>query len=94
MINFFTFKTFITPSLLLVTYYIGGLFIIWMSWHIVLWLKKAYLKIEHYTTFQQRFLATVFFVAVFVFMQMGWRMVFEFLIAYFDMHEALLKLAH
>jgi hypothetical protein len=94
MVDFFTFKTFITPALLLVTYFMGALFILWMSWYIVLWLKKAYLKIEYYTSFKQRLLATFFFLLVFFFIEIGWRMLFEFFIAYFDMHQALMQLSH
>jgi len=94
MKDFLTFQTFITPSLLIFIYYIGALLIPVFSWYFVHWIRTVYKKeLEHNTTFEQRFIVyTVFFIS-FICLEIFWRVIFEFFIAYFDMHDALMKLA-
>ena len=82
-------------------YYIGALLIPVLSWYFAVWIKKIYftdvskkIKEEIYTrtTSKQRlFVYSVFF--LFLCMELFWRVMFEFFIAYFDMHDALMKLA-
>jgi hypothetical protein len=94
MKDFLTFQTFITPALLMVMYYIGAVLIPVFSWYFVHWIKTVYKKeLEHHTTFKQRSIVyTAFFISFFS-MEILWRMMFEFFIAYFDMHDALMKLS-
>lgn len=94
MKDFLTFQTFITPALLMVMYYIGAVLIPVFSWYFVHWIKTVYKKeLENNTTFKQRFIVyTAFFISFFS-MEILWRMMFEFFIAYFDMHDALMKLS-
>ncbi len=98
MQDFLTFQTFITPTLLLIIYYIGALVIPVLGWYFTFWVKKAYLSdisqaIKDRTTPKQRFiLFMIFFIALFS-MEIFWRVMFEFFIAYFDMHDALMKLS-
>jgi len=93
MKDFLTFQTFITPSLLIFMYYIGALLILVFSGYFARWIKTVYkTEIETYITFKKRFIGSAAFLICFFFMELLWRMMFEFFIAYFDMHDALMKL--
>ena len=101
MQDFLTFQTFITPTLLIVMYYIGALLIPIVSWYFASWINKIYFsdvsekikeEIQTHTSSKQRilFYSVAFF--CFLCLEIFWRIMFEFLIAYFDMHDALMKL--
>lgn len=102
MKEFLTFDTFITPALLIIIYYIGAIIIPIVSWYLVHWIKTVYFskkdtKSKAYVTVpitsRQRFVVyTIFFIS-FLCMEIFWRMMFEFFIAYFDMHDALMRLS-
>ena len=101
MQDFLTFQTFITPTLLIVMYYIGAVLIPILSWYLARWIKKSYFSelsvqikesIQTRTTPKQRFIVLVVFLICFLFMEIFWRVIFEFFIAYFDMHDALMKI--
>ena len=101
MKDFLTFQTFITPSLLILMYYIGAVFIPLISWYLARWIQKSYFsevstsikeEITTRTTAKQRFIIYTAFILCFLCMEIFWRMMFEFFIAYFDMHDALMKL--
>ena len=102
MQDFLLFKTFITSSLLLFIYYIGAVLIPLLSWYIAAWVHKNYLskvsglvkeEIKRRTTAKQRLYTVIAFVLCFLFMEIFWRMMFEFFIAYFDMHDALMQIS-
>ena len=42
MIDFLTFQTFITPSLLILMYYMGAILIPIVSWYLARWIQKSY----------------------------------------------------
>lgn len=97
MQDFLTFQTFITPTLLLIIYYVGALVIPLLCWYFTLWAKKAYLSevsenIKLRTTAKQRFMLFMIFFITLLCMEIFWRVIFEFFIAYFDMHDALMKI--
>jgi len=93
MTDFLTFQTFITPSLLIFLYYVGALLIPIFSFYLARWIKNVYkTEMKTYTSFKQRFIGSATFFIFFLFMEILWRMIFEFFIAYFDMHDALMKL--
>jgi len=101
MRDFLTFQTFITPTLLIVMYYIGAIIIPIVSWFLASWIQKSYFseisknikeEFQTKTTSKQRFIMYTAFIICFLCMEIFWRMIFEFLIAYFDMHDALMKL--
>ena len=101
MQDFLTFQTFITPTLLIVMYYIGAVLIPIFSWYFARWIKRLYFSelsvpikesIQIYTTPKQRFIVLVVFLICFLCMEIIWRVMFEFFIAYFHMHDALMKL--
>lgn len=94
MKDFLTFQTFITPSLLILLYYVGALLIPIFSWYFAHWIKRVYkIEIETYTAFKKRLIVySTFFISLFC-MEILWRVMFEFFIAYFDIHDAIMKLA-
>ena len=97
MLDFLTFQTFITPTILLIIYYIGALVIPVLGWYFTFWVKKAYLSdvsqaIKDRTSPKQRLMMFMIFFMTLLCMEIFWRMIFEFFIAYFDMHDALMKI--
>ncbi len=101
MKDFLTFQTFITPTLLIFMYYVGAILIPIISWYLAGWIQKSYfskvyksIKEEFHAkiTFKQRFIVYTVFILCFLCMEIFWRVMFEFFIAYFDMHDALMKL--
>ena len=101
MRDFLTFQTFITPSLLILMYYIGAILIPLVSWYLARWIQKSYFsevskiikeEFQTKTTFKQRFIVYAAFILCLLCMEILWRVMFEFFIAYFDMHDALMEL--
>ena len=99
---FLTFQTFVTPTLLIVMYYIGAILIPLVSWYLTKFIKKRYFTdisqkmkdtITPQSTSKQRIIILLFFILCFLCMELFWRVIFEFFIAYFDMHDALIKLS-
>ena len=101
MRDFLTFQIFITPTLLIFIYYIGAVLIPIVSWYLARWIKRSYFsevsksikeEITTRTTAKQRFIVYAAFIMCFLCMEILWRVMFEFFIAYFDIHDALMKL--
>jgi len=101
MQDFLSFQTFIAPSLLIVMYYIGALLIPLLTWYGSRWIKNKYLSslsqnightIQTYTNTKQRFIVYLSIFFCFICMEILWRVMFEFLIAYFDIHDILIQL--
>jgi len=101
MQDFLTFQTFITPTLLIIFYYVGAMIIPVLCWYLSLWLKNVYFPesselikdaIKASIPLKKRIIVTILFLLSFLFMEIFWRVMFEFFIAYFDMHDALMKL--
>jgi hypothetical protein len=99
LIDFLTFKSFISIDILIFSYYIGAIII-----PIALWLSKGYLqkKIYFFDRLNQLFIAIfrelnltkkilsiLFMIFLFISMEIVWRMCFEAMIGYFQMIEAL-----
>jgi len=87
-LNFLTFRSFITPYILMAFYYVGAIIIplLLLKYHKKI-LKRFNLKIVK-IDIRVKLLIFTFF----IFAQIIWRMVFEFMIAYFQMHDKLMKL--
>jgi len=85
MWDFLRFHTFITPSVLLFFYYMGALFL-----PILLFVTRKYIfKKLHIVKTSQRWILLSIFFFFFLFMELFWRMLFEMIIAYFQMHNYL-----
>ena len=100
MQDFITFKIFISPTLLLLFYYIGAAVMPMFAWLACRWLmeKIVILKEEHKVTkhiakrsmnLKYRLIFIFLFIIIFLFMQIIWRMIFEFLIAYMQIRDVL-----
>ncbi len=104
MWNFLTFQTFIAQDILIIAYYIGAVAI-----PIFMWYSKGYLQ-RNFTFFaqigatlnqrfgtlsaQNRIVALLGFFILFLCMELCWRMMFEMMIGYFDMHDYLQAIAN
>ena len=104
MWNFLTFQTFITQDILIIIYYSGAILM-----PVIMWYSRDYLR-RHFSFFaqidavfrqlfstldtQKRFFALLGFFAMFLCMELCWRMMFEMMIGYFDMHDYLQSIAN
>ena len=101
--DFLTFKTFISTEALIIFYYLGALILPIGLWFLITWLIRKYRLLN--TAYEngkellwkslsrkQQIKLVAFFVISFLFMELFWRMLFEFLIAYMQMRDALLQL--
>jgi hypothetical protein len=102
MMDFLTFKTFISTEALIMFYYIGALILPIGIWGFLTWLIRKYKDINaayengkvivwKALDKQQQMKLVSFFIATFLFLELFWRMLFEFLIAYMQIRDALLN---
>ncbi len=100
--DFLTFKSFISTEVLIVFYYLGAVILPVGIWTFLTWLIKKYRfvnrayengkeKIWKLLNRKQQAKLVAFFITSFLFMELFWRMFFEFLIAYMQMRDALLQ---
>ena len=100
--DFITFKSFISTEVLIIFYYIGALILPVGLWTLLTWLIRKYKYLN--TAYengkaivwkslnkQQQTKLVAFFITSFLFMELFWRMLFEFLIAYMQIRDALLN---
>ena len=99
--DFLTFKAFISIPVLIGFYYLGAVVLPFFIWFISKWLIKKFQFIGNahnkgkeiiwgiLSTKQKAGLIAALIMA-FLFMELFWRMLFEFLIAYMQMRDALL----
>ena len=101
--DFLTFKSFISTEVLIIFYYLGALILPIGIWLLLTWLIRKYkLFNTAYESGKQiiwkslntkeKTRLVAFFVTSFLFMELFWRMLFEFLIAYMQMRDALLQI--
>ena len=100
--DFLTFKSFISTEVLIIFYYLGALMLPIGIWLLLAWLMRKYRLLntayengkeiiwESLNKKQQTWFIA-FFVTSFLFMELFWRMFFEFLIAYMQIRDALLQ---
>ncbi len=103
LIDFLTFKSFITADILIVCYYIGAIII-----PILLYKSRKYLveNVQFIRSLNEIFLdafssldvknqryAKLFFLLMFFSMELMWRMMFEMMIGYFQMHDYLQQMS-
>lgn len=100
--DFLTFKSFISTEALIIFYYLGAIIMPIGIWLLLTWLLRKYRLFN--TAYEsgkeiiwkslngkQQTKLVAFFVTSFLFMELFWRMFFEFLIAYMQMRDALLQ---
>lgn len=99
--DFLTFKTFISTEVLIVFYYIGAIILPAGAWYLVTWLIRKYELVNiayekgkesiwNALDKKQKNRLILFFLFSFIFMELFWRMLFEFLIAYMQIRDALI----
>ena len=93
MSDIVTFNRFIAPDVLIFFYYIGAIFV-----PVLLWVSKDYFiaKLPWLQTLfakKQSIYVIVLFIVVFLFMELFWRLMFEAMIGYFDMHNYLYEIS-
>ena len=90
MYNFLSFNTFITQDVLVVFYYIGAVLV---PFFLYKYNHKLTKKSDVLSQLESRpkVLLTTF--GIFLLLELFWRMFFEMLIGYFDMHEYLYDIA-
>ncbi len=86
MMDFLTFKSFITPEVLVACYYVGVLLMPLLA--VYLW-KKLGPLLKSAESRSKQIAGTI---ALVLMLEMFWRMMFETMIAYFQMRAALLAL--
>ena len=100
--DFLTFKSFISTEALILFYYIGALILPIGIWIFLNWLIRRYelLNVAYENgkkmlwqslNIKQQIKLVTLFVFCFLFMELFWRMLFEFLIAYMQIRDALLS---
>jgi len=100
MTDFLTFNDFISIPVLIGFYYMGALVMPLFIWVFSTWLIKKFgviadihkagkEKLWSLLTTKQKFLFIATFIMAFLFMELFWRMMFEFLIAYMQIRDSL-----
>ena len=100
--DFLTFKSFISTEVLIIFYYTGALILPVGIWGLLTWfigkyrfLNAAYENGKEIVwkslNKKQQTKLVAFFIASFLFMELLWRMLFEFLIGYMQIRDALLR---
>ncbi len=101
--DFLSFKHFIAADILIVCYYIGALLfplILYLSRKYIIqnisWINTFYSRFTtsmHALSIQKKLLIILFFLLLFLSMEVVWRMMCEMMIGYFQMHDYLQLLA-
>ncbi len=89
MIDFLTFNSFITPYVLIFFYYAGVLFLPY-----VVYKARFYIFREKYKEYLKNNKQVVVVIVVLILLaEIFWRMMFEMMIGYFDIHNYLHQIA-
>ena len=100
--DFLTFKDFISIPVLIGFYYMGAVVMPLSMWFFTFWLIKKFsllgeihqkgkTAVWSLMSTKQKLLFSSFFIAVFMFMELFWRLFFEYLIAFMQMRDALMR---
>ena len=90
IINFLSFKSFISYNMLFVFYYLGS---VGLPFFVFTYVRKMYKPskeaIGSLVTHKYKIRVPILFIALFIFLEIIWRMMFEFLIAFLQIKDAL-----
>jgi len=100
--DFLSFKEFISIPVLIAFYYFGALIFPFFIWIFSTWIMKKLVLINNarnkgkeiiwsILSTKQKLLLVASFIMAFLFMELFWRMMFEYLIAFMQMRDALLR---
>ena len=103
MYEYLTFNKFIAQDVLIVSYYFGAIFMPILLWYSRSYVIKKVLLVEeienfvgsHYTKLSSQEKRKIWFtfIVLFICTQLCWRMMFEMMIGYFDMHDYLYEMS-
>jgi len=90
-LDFLSFKYFISLDVLVVMYYLGALGVPILGWAFVLWIRAKLFSENKESSSKGKYKTyfILFFMVVFIFLEIFWRVMFEVLIAYFQMRDVL-----
>jgi hypothetical protein len=101
--DFLAFRYFIAADILILCYYIGAILFplaLYLSHtyllHKIPWLNQVYTEIMTRIgtlSSQKKLLGIIFFIVILGMMEIVWRMMFEMMIGYFQMHDYLQALS-
>jgi len=102
MLDFLTFKIFVSPIALIVFYYMGAIVMPIFIWFFSRWIMKKIVAVEssyqkakslawRSLSLRYKIAFVTLFIMLFAFMQLLWRMAFEFLIAYIQIREVIVN---
>jgi len=101
--DYLSFNRFIAQDILIFFYYIGAILV-----PVLLWYSRSYLirkislfrsadenmkNLYHTLALKYKIILWIFFLLMFLFAEIFWRMMFEMMIGYFDMHAYLYDLS-
>lgn len=103
--DFLAFRSLITPYALIIFYYLGALGMPFAAWLFIRWMR---LRIPYFAQTmvqgaayaratikpQHRLLLGLMFLCCFLMMELFWRMMFEFMLTYFEIHKTLTLISH
>lgn len=101
--DFLVFRSFVSPVALLIFYYLGAVVVPFVSWLLAAWVWRRYALVDHtahtirglieaLTRPRDRWLVVAQTVLAFLFLELLWRMMFEFLMAYLQIRDALVRI--
>jgi len=85
VIDFLSFEYFITPQILIVFYYMGVFFLPFIVWKY----RKKLTSFYQSSEYENKLIVLLILIFIFCMMQLFWRMMFEMMIGYFDIHNYL-----
>ncbi|HIO92264.1 MAG TPA: DUF4282 domain-containing protein [Leucothrix mucor] len=102
MVDFLSFKSFISTEVLIIFYYMGAIILPVAAWFFMLWLVQKYKLIGgmyksgknafwQALSSKQKMQLVMFFIVFLIIIELFWRMMFEFLIAYMQIRDALVQ---
>ena len=90
MYDFLSFNTFITQDVLVFFYYVGAIF---LPLFLYIYKNKFITSSRFFVKLKSKPKVLLTFLGMFLLLELFWRMMFEAMIGYFDIHEYLYDIA-
>ncbi len=94
-LDFLSFKSFISLDVLIVIYYLGALGVPFFGWYLSRWIRSKLMHENEKSLSKSKYQTYLIFLFIifFLLLELFWRVMFEFLIAYFQMRDVLVGLS-
>ena len=93
MSDFLTFNSFITQDVLIFFYYLGAVGVPFFIWFKKDYFLHKFVALKDFSNKNSTLYGFLFLFLAFFVMELFWRMMFEAMIGYFDMHDYLYEIA-